>query len=114
MLRLAQPGCHQAGDIGYAPHEVPVVGIRGSCSNPNEDGITLDVRFADLLELENIGRAVLLVCDRLHSFLLLCVGWRWPLPVYTVHLGANCRCTAYTCQGKEEWLSRSRLRAGPS
>src|SRR5207302_8760139 len=81
VVRFAHAHCRGARDVGYTAHEVPVIRIRGSRENPNKYPVTLDLRFANLFELEYISRAVLLVCDCLHSV----PSWS-SLMVYTVHL----------------------------
>jgi len=68
--RPTQPG-DEAHEVRKPAHEVPVGRIERSRAHPHQHLIVTDRRLVDLLQLENVRRAVPLVHDRLHRFLLV-------------------------------------------
>src|SRR5712692_154294 len=62
----AQARC-QTDDGGYAAHEVPVEGVDGRRSNPDQDALIVDRWLLDLSELEYVRRAVTGLDDRFHE-----------------------------------------------
>jgi hypothetical protein len=66
-LGFAQPEAHDSHQVRQASHEMPHTGIDASRVNAYQHLVVLNDWGIDVLELEDIGPAVLVLDDRLHG-----------------------------------------------
>src|SRR5439155_12020992 len=65
-LGRAEAEADDAHQVGLARHHVPVTNMQASRMDPYEHVVEPDLRLVDLLKLEYVRRAVLVLHDRLH------------------------------------------------
>jgi hypothetical protein len=88
-LGFAQPKRwdNDADQVGQAGHEVPDAPVQAGRVHPDQDLVVLGDRLVDVLELENLGRAVGVLDDGLHGGLAARCGSR-------THVDCNIRQAA--------------------
>jgi hypothetical protein len=73
MLRSAHARAHEPQDEGDPSHRVPDIRMDRSRVNLDQNTVIVDGGSIDLAELENVGRAVAILHDRLHGGGLPCM-----------------------------------------